>query len=177
MVVSSLVADTEVQFLHTLDLITDVLELADAAVGWQTLHDMGEGIGDCIGLFGVFEHCLIIEARVGDEDNGDIQNIDILLVGFNVTITDSLEAYAFLESFLTDTNLLTVAFGGHSDHVALGLYMILAEFDILECAVDFFILTFECADSQEHDSGKRRILLDFLEVRTVEQYPVLVNKL
>ena len=58
MVVSSLVADTEVQFLHTLDLITDVLELADAAVCWQTLHDMGEGIGDCIGLFGVFEHCL-----------------------------------------------------------------------------------------------------------------------
>ena len=48
--VCAFVADTEVKLLHAFDFVADILELAYGAVGGQTLHDVGQRVGDCIGF-------------------------------------------------------------------------------------------------------------------------------
>ena len=40
MLVRAFVADAEVQLLHALNLVADVLELADVAVGGETVHGL-----------------------------------------------------------------------------------------------------------------------------------------
>ena len=174
MLIRTLIADTEVKLLHAFDFVADILELADGAVSGQTIHDVGEGVGDSIDLLGVFEHGLEVHGGVGDKNYSDIKNIDILLVRLNVAIADSLKADALLDGLFADTNLFTVTLGGHSDHVALGIDVVLAELNILERTVNFLVLALKCADTQEHDPCKRGVLLDSLEVGAVEQNLILV---
>ena len=138
---------------------------------------MGQGVGDSIDFLGVFEHGLEVHGGVSHKNDGDIQNVDILLVCLDVAIADSLEADALFYCLLADTNLLTMALGGHSDHVAFRIDMVLAELDILERTVYFLILTLKCADAQKHDSCKRGVLLNGLEVGTVEKHLIFVHKL
>ena len=99
-IVRALVANAEVKLLHALNLVTDVLELAHGTVSGKTLHDMGEGAGDSVSLLGVLKHCFVVKAGIGDEDNGDIQDVCILLVRLDVAIADRLKIDASLDSLL-----------------------------------------------------------------------------
>ena len=100
--IRALVADTEVQLLHTFNFVADILQLADAAVGGQTLHDVGQGVGDSIDFLGVFEHGLEVHGGVSHKDDGDIQNVDILLVCLDVAIASKLMPF-FIAFLLTRT--------------------------------------------------------------------------
>ena len=176
MLVRAFVADAEVQLLHALDLVADVLELADVAVGGETLHDVAEGAGDGVRLLCVLVQLLVINGRIGHEDNGRIDDVAILLVLGDVALTDGAEVYTLLDRSLADTDLLTVAFGGHTNNVTFGIDMILAELNVLECTVDLVVVAFDIADTEQNDTGKSCVLLDLLEVGTVENDLILINK-
>ena len=92
-------ADAEVQLLHALDLVADVLEGADRTVGREAFEDGGQGVGDVGGLFGRGLHARVIEAGGGDEDDGRVQDVDVLLIGPDVA---GLTAGTVLLSFVPE---------------------------------------------------------------------------
>lgn len=177
MLVRALVAHAEVELLHALDLVADVLELADRAVRGQTLHDMGQGVGDGIRLLCIVEHCGEIKRGIGNENDLDIQDVGVFFVRLDIAIADLLEVYAALECLLGNADLLAVALRRHTHHVALGVDVILAKFDILECAVDLLVLALKNADAQQNDTRKGDVLLDGLEVGAVKQDLIFVDEL
>ena len=164
MVVCAFVAYAEVKLLHAFNLVADVLELTYRAVSGKTFHDVGEGICDIISLFGIAKKLIIVDGRIGDEDNGYIEDVDILFVFLDVTVADCFKVDSTLDCLLGNTNLLTMALGRHTYHVAFRIDMVFAELNVLESTVDLLVIALNCADADENDSCKRSVLLDFLEV-------------
>lgn len=159
MVVCAFVAYAEVKLLHAFNLIADVLELTYGAVSGKTFHDVGEGVGDIISLFGILKKLLKVDRGVGDKDDGYIKDVDILLVLLDVTVADCLKVDSALDCLLGNTDLLTVTLGRHANHVAFGIDMVLAELNILESTVYLLVIALNCTDADENDSCKGSVLL------------------
>ena len=166
--VRTLVSDAEVELLHALDLVADILELAYGAIGGKTLHDVSKSAGDGVGLLCIFMQRLEIDAGIGDENDGDIQNVGILFVRLDVAVADRLEIDASFDGLFGNADLLAVALGRHTHHVALGVNMIFAEFDILQRTVDLLVLALENADAEKNDACEGYVLPDLLEIGAVK---------
>ena len=175
--VGALCADAEVQLLHALDLVADPLERADRAVGGQTFEDVGESAGDVAGLLGVGLHGGVIKAGRRDEDHRRVQDVLILLVGLDVAVADLAEADALADGLAAEAHLFAIRLRRHADHVALEVDVILGKLDILERAIDLFVVTVEHADTQQHDARKVTVAVDVLQIRAVEQDLVLAHQL
>lgn len=98
--VCALVSDAEMQLLHALDLVADILELTYGTVGGKTFHNMSESAGYGVGLLCIFLQRLEINAGIGDENDGDVQDVGILLVRFDIAVADRLEIDASFDGFL-----------------------------------------------------------------------------
>lgn len=101
-------ADTEVEFLHALDFIANALERAYRAVGGDALKDVGEGIGDFGGLFCELAQFIIVDGGVGEEDNGCVEDVGILLVLLDIAGAESLEVNTLPDGLFTYSNLFTI---------------------------------------------------------------------
>ena len=106
-----------------------------------------------------------------------IEDVFVLLVGLDVAVAHLAEADALARGLFADAHLLAVGFGRHADHVALEIDVVLGKLDILERAVDLFVVAVQHAHAQQHDAGEVAVAVDVLQIGAVEQHLILRDQL
>ena len=169
-------SSAEVQLFHSFYFVTDIFQGADRAVGRQTFQDVGEGRGDAVSQLCVLDEFVEVNGRIRDEDDLHVQYVGIFFIFFDVICADGFEINFFLNSLLGNADLLTMRFRRHADHISFREYVVFAELDVFQSAVNDFIVVIQNTNADDGDTAKGNVVfcLNLRHIRSNEDDLIFV---